>query len=93
MKKFEAITLNGVKIVPILEQSLFYLLNFTNLDSKVHGANMGPTWVLSAPGGSHVGPINLAMGISIEVCVQSLNPMQHILQSNNASHKCHVQYV
>ena len=24
-------------------------------DSKVHGANMGPTWVLSAPDGSHVG--------------------------------------
>ena len=27
----------------------------------VHGANMGPTWVLSAPGGSHVGPMNLAI--------------------------------
>ena len=26
-------------------------------DSKVHGANMGPTWVLSAPRGPHVGPI------------------------------------
>ena len=31
-----------------------------NPDSKVHVANMGPTWVLSAPGGSHVGPMNLA---------------------------------
>ena len=31
-------------------------------DSKVHGANMGPTWVLSAPDGSHVGPKNLAIG-------------------------------
>ena len=30
-------------------------------DSKVHGANMGPTWDLSAPGGSHVGPMNLAI--------------------------------
>ena len=30
-------------------------------DSKVDGANMGPTWVLSAPGGPHVGPINLAI--------------------------------
>ena len=30
-------------------------------DSKVHGANMGLTWVLSAPGGPHVGPINLAV--------------------------------
>ena len=27
-----------------------------NPESKVHGANMGPTWVLSAPDGPHVGP-------------------------------------
>ena len=26
---------------------------------EVHGANMGPTWVLSAPDGPHVGPMNL----------------------------------
>ena len=30
-------------------------------DNKVHGANMGPTWVLSAPDEPHVGPINLAI--------------------------------
>ena len=30
-------------------------------DSKIHGANMGPTWVLSAPGGPHVGPMNLVV--------------------------------
>ena len=30
-------------------------------DSKVHGANMGPTWILSVPGGPHVGPMNLAI--------------------------------
>ena len=30
-------------------------------DNKVHWANMGPTWVLSAPDGPHVGPINLAI--------------------------------
>ena len=29
-------------------------------DSKIHGANMGATWVLSAPGGTHVGPMSLA---------------------------------
>ena len=29
-------------------------------DSKVHGANMGPALVLSAPDGPHVGPMNLA---------------------------------
>ena len=27
-------------------------------DIKVHGANMGPTWVLSAPDGPHIGPMN-----------------------------------
>ena len=32
-----------------------------NPDSKVHVANMGPTWVLSAPGGPHVGHVNLAI--------------------------------
>ena len=32
-------------------------------DSKVQGANMGPTWVLSAPDGPHVGPMNLAIWV------------------------------
>ena len=32
-------------------------------DSKVRGANMGPTWVQSAPDGPHVGPINLAIWV------------------------------
>ena len=32
-------------------------------DSKVHGANMGPTWVLSAPDVPHVGPTNLAIRV------------------------------
>ena len=30
-------------------------------DSKVYGANMGPTWVLSAPFGPHVGPMDIAI--------------------------------
>ena len=41
----------------------------TNPDSKVHGANMGPTWVLSAPDGPHIGPMNLA----IRECLCSVN--------------------
>ena len=32
-------------------------------ESKVHGANMGPTWVLSAPDGPDVGPMNLAIRV------------------------------
>ena len=35
-------------------------------DSKVHGANMGLTWVLSAPDGPHVGPMNLAIRVVID---------------------------
>ena len=36
--------------------------NTPHPDSKVHGANMGPTWVLLAPDGPHVGPMNLPIG-------------------------------
>ena len=32
--------------------------------SKVYGANMGHIWVLSAPDGPHVGPMNLAIRVS-----------------------------
>ena len=32
-------------------------------DSKAHGANMGPTWGRQAPGGPHVGPMNLAIWV------------------------------
>ena len=34
---------------------------FATPDSKVHGANMGPTWVLSAPYVPHIGSMNLAI--------------------------------
>ena len=39
-----------------------YVHVFASPDSKVHGANMGPTWVLSAPDGPHVGPWTLLSG-------------------------------
>ena len=34
-----------------------------NTDSKVHGAKMRSTWVLSGPEGPHVGPMNLAIRV------------------------------
>ena len=43
-------------------------------DSKVHGANMGPTWVLSAPDGPHVGPMNLAISVSPQLSWLLYNP-------------------
>ena len=33
-------------------------------DSKVHGANMGPTWVLPAPDEPHDGPINFVIWVA-----------------------------
>ena len=45
-----------------------YFLRYTVVhvqDSKVHGANMGTTGVLSTPDGPHVGPLNLAIRVSI----------------------------
>ena len=34
-------------------------------DSKIHGANMGPNSVLSAPDGPYVGPMNLVIRVRI----------------------------
>ena len=43
--------------------SKIFAINTIYPDSKGHGANMGPTWVLSAPDGPHVGPMNLAIRV------------------------------
>ena len=40
-----------------------YSLTNNYPESKVNGANMGPTWVLSAPHGPHVGPMNLVIRV------------------------------
>ena len=51
----------------IFIQIPFIILWYTAMypDSKVHGAKMGPTWILSAPDGPHVGPMNLAIRVAI----------------------------
>ena len=46
-------------------------------DSKVLGVNMGPTWDLSAPGGSYVGPTNLAIWNIIAENI--LEQLQHLI--------------
>ena len=38
-------------------------------DSKVHGANMGSTWVPSTPDGPHAGPMNLAIRVNLHLMV------------------------
>ena len=45
-------------------------------DSKVHGANMGPTWVLSAPDRPHICPMNIAIRVinQSKQCVNITTP-------------------
>ena len=38
-------------------------------NSKVHGANMGPIWGRQDPGGPHVGPMNLAISVSLTMSI------------------------
>ena len=45
----------------IAVKRIFHWMWKKNPNNKDHGANMGPTWVLLAPGGPHVGPMNLAI--------------------------------
>ena len=47
-------------------------------DSKIHGANMGPTRVLSAPDGPHAHPMNLAIRVGqiifwYTICIEPLS--------------------
>ena len=54
-------------------------------DSKFHWANMGPTWILSAPDGPHVGPMNLAIRVGFRVHSR-LQSCGWIFRSYPASH-------
>ena len=36
-------------------------------DSKVHGANMGPPWGQQDPDGPHVGPMNFAILVLVQI--------------------------
>ena len=46
-------------------------------DSKVHGANMGPNWDRQDPGGSRVGPMNLAIWVHFVELNAILNDIAH----------------
>ena len=62
-KCFHLMTWSWITILLIFISRLAHILHCP--DSKVHGANMGPTWVLSAPDGPHVGPMSLAIRVFI----------------------------
>ena len=57
-------------------------------DSKVHGANMGPTWDLSAPDGPHVGPMNLAIRGQLQVHESVLSVGIALIVGNFAAARC-----
>ena len=52
-----------IKVITSSDMFLEKSLKIPYPDSTVHGANMGPTWVLSAPDGPHVGPMNFAIRV------------------------------
>ena len=54
------------------------LLLYDTPDSKIHGANMGPTWVLSAPDGPHVCPMKLAIR-------DVINGTHHMMTTSNGN--------
>ena len=59
-------------------------------DSKVHVANTGPTWALSAPDGPQVGPINLAIR---DVCYLELGSMViPLLAIEGGTHAMHIRF-
>ena len=52
-------------------------------DNKVQGANMGPIWVLSAPDGPHIGPMNFAIWVCIMVMFKGINSMAPVRCDND----------
>ena len=63
-------------------------------DNKVHGANMGPTWVLSAPDGPHVSPMNLAIRVYSDIHHRGLlskcKSNLHNTNSNELTKRCNM---
>ena len=63
-----------VQLIAWSQQAIGHYLNQWRLpspmmpypDSKAHGANIGPIWVLLAPGGPQVGPMTLAIRVYTE---------------------------
>ena len=54
-------------------------------ESRVHGATIGPTWVLSAPDGLHVGPMNFAIRLPSKI-----NYYEHKGQRKRHKLKCFI---
>ena len=71
---------------------IYYMARYP--DSKAHGTNMGPTWVLSAPDGPHVGAMNLSIRVASPLIRQIQNIMMaDILYADNTHIHTHQQFI
>ena len=61
-----------VCVKPTVAYQHYFTSGIVFPDGKVHGTNMGPTWVLSAPDGPHVGPMNLAIRVNRKIMLITL---------------------
>ena len=61
---------------PQVAENTFQFILIDIPDSKVHGANMGPTWVLSAPDGPHVGLMNFAIRVDFQSKAYMITSLQ-----------------
>ena len=59
-----------------------------NPDRKVHGANMGPIWGPQDPGGSHVGPVDLAIWECLDINLRLLNCLQTLIFNDYVFYIC-----
>ena len=80
------IPLSNVIIYPrykyqILSHNSWIISSIPYPDSKVHGANMGPTLVLSAPDGPHVGPMNIAIRVNLLPVPESIDEIMRYLDA------------
>ena len=57
-------------------------------ERKVHVANMRPTWVLSAPGVPHVGPMSLAVRVGILQVSSPSRRLRLLILWNNILQNC-----
>ena len=75
----------------LFQQASYCTVSCMHPDSKDHGANMRPTWVLSAPGGPHIGPMSLV----IMAAISRVHSRSHSQEASLISHSqvCCVCYL
>ena len=63
MRPYPMLSLIPIMVRHLIGPDMQHKYMLTNAIVQVHGSNMGPTWVLAAPDGPHVGPMNLAIRV------------------------------